>query len=437
MAMRRNGSSGLGLAPLLIAALAISAPTHASADPLTRFLDGIFKKEQPQAQPAPTRAAPRQRSRPATKARQVPRKPQPATVIVRDAQQRREANTFIAVIGDSLAESLVEGLREAFAATSEIAVVNRASAGTGLARATEQDWEFLTRDYTRDGMPNPQAITLGVVFFGADSKPSVVDGAGELVPFGAPRWQELMAERIDAAVRAFADRGVPLVWVGPPPMKAEAHNDIAAALNALYRDEVVKAGGVFVDIWAAFSNEDKGFIASGPDVKGQDARLRAADGVGLTRSGARKVAHFTEVEIRRLLQARGVSAVIATTAETSSDSDENRADRAGTLLSLPDMPVPVVIPVKPVAGPILPLLAIQPTPDGTLLQSRPLAKGDAAALIHQVYGEGRAPEPVAGRADDFSWPADTTRPGDVAGRSTDAPAGPTAPPAAVAARNTP
>lgn len=432
MALRRNRSPGCLVRRASAAALACAlafgagAPAQAASDPLTRFLDGIFKKEKPQPEPARPRVAPRQAPRPASaKPRQVPRRPQPATVIVRDAQQKREANTFIAVIGDSLAESLVGGLREAFASTSEIAVVNRASPATGLARATEQDWEFLTRDYTREGLPNPQAITLGAVFIGADDRQVVLDGAGAEVPFGDPRWQALMAARIDAAIRSFVDRGVPLVWVGLPPMKAEAHNDVAAALNTLYRDEVARAGGVFVDIWAAFASEDKSFIASGPDVKGQDARLRTADGVGLTPSGARKVAHFTEREIRRLLQARGVSTVIAATSDAPPGGDEPHSQ--GTLLSLPDMPVPVVIPVKPLAGPILPLLAIQPTPDGTLLRSRPPLKGDAAALTHRVYGEGRALEPVSGRADDFSWPRDAIP----------VRLGADAAPAALAARGTP
>lgn len=407
----------------------VIAPARTAADPLTRLLDGIFKKEQPQTRPAPPRATPRQQPRPA-RARQVPRQPQPATVIVRDAQQRREANAFIAVIGDSLADSLVGGLRETFASASEIAVVNRASPRFTLGRASEQDWVFLTRDYTREGLPNPQPITLGVVFLGADDRQSIVDTDGASIPFSAPQWREIMAERIDAAVRAFADRGVPLVWVGPPPMKAETHNSMMATLNGLYRDEVQKAGGVFVDIWTAFANEDKGFIATGPDVKGQDARLRAADGIGLTQSGARKVAHFTEVEIRRLLQARGVSAVIAAPVEMPVGDDGT--DRPGTLLSLPDVPIPVVIPVKPVTGPILPLLAIQPTPEGSLLRSRPLAKGDAAALIHRVYGEGRTPEPVPGRADDFSWAGDTVT-------DTRAPLGNAAgnAPAEIAARNKP
>ncbi|MFD2249652.1 hypothetical protein FHS82_003292 [Pseudochelatococcus lubricantis] len=382
---------------------AAQAPLHAASDPLTRFLDSIFKKEQQPAQPPAARSVRQKPTRPPApaQARKVPRKPRPATVIVRDAQQKREANTFIAVIGDSLGEALAGGLQEAFATTREIAVVSRAGAETSLTRATLPDWAFLMRDYSREGMPAPQPITVGVVLLGAEPPRSLMDGEVE-VPFESARWKELMSGRIDSLIRTFADRDLPLIWVGLPPMKNEAHSDAASALNALYREEVLKAGGVFVDIWAGFSNDEKEFTANGPDVRGQTAQLRNGDGVGLTKAGGRKAAHFVELEIRRLLQARGLSTVIAATpAETSPQAE---ADQEGALLSLPDMPVPVVIPVKPAAGPILPLASLQSAPDGQLLTQRPVLKGDAAVLVHRVYGEGRAPEPVAGRADDFSWP---------------------------------
>lgn len=367
-------------------AICTATPSLAASDPLTRFLDSIFKKEQ---QPPPA-AKPRPRI---SQTRQVPKRPQPATVIVRDAQQKNEANTFIAVIGDSLGEALVGGLREAFDGTREIAIVNRSSPTTNFTRASAQDWIFLTRDYTRESLPTPQPITLGVVFIGIDEQRDLLDTNATLAPPGSPRWLALMAERVEALIRTFADRRIPLVWIGLPPMKSEEQMAIATALNALYRDEVLKAGGTFVDIWAGFSNDEKGFVSTGPDVKGQEARLRTPDGVGLTPSGARKVAHFAELEIRRLLQARGVATVIAT--------PESEITNSG--ITLPDVLGPVVLPVKPIAGPILPLPTIKPASDGKLVQARPKIKGDAATIAYRVYGEGYMPDPIMGRADDFHW----------------------------------
>ncbi|MFT0892001.1 hypothetical protein [Pseudochelatococcus sp. G4_1912] len=382
----------------LICSAVFGAGTQAIAasDPLTRFLDGIFKKNQQQPPPPVVKKRPVQ-------TRQVPKRPQPATVIVRDAQQKHEANTFIAVIGDSLGGSLVDGLREAFSGADDIAIVNRTTPKTNLTRASAQDWIFLTRDYTRESQPNPEPITLGVVFIGADEQRTLLDIDGTEAKVGSPRWITLMTERVDTLIRTFADRRIPLVWVGLPPMKPEAQSTTASTLNALYREEVLKAGGVFVDIWAAFSNDEKGFISSGPDVKGQEARLRTPDGIGLTPSGGRKVAHFTELEIRRLLQARGMSTVIAiTTPDPASDNS------LGKLKSLPDVLAPSVISVKPIAGPILPLLSIQPASNGKLQQKRPVLKGDAAIIARRVYDEGLALEPIAGRADDFSWPSRMT-----------------------------
>ncbi|MGI6244182.1 MAG: hypothetical protein ACOYJQ_00240 [Pseudochelatococcus sp.] len=394
------------IAAIAAAGLMAGAPAvtlHAASDPLTRFLDSIFRKE---AQPAPPQPVVKSvRPKPARPAQpqKVPRKPRPATVIVRDAQQKREANTFIAVIGDTLGEALAGGLREAFASAREIAVVNRAGADTSLMRAQTPDWAFLTRDYSREGMPASQPITVGVVLIGAEPPRSLSEDDTE-IPVGAPRWRELMTARIESLIRTFVDRGIPLIWVGLPPMKNEAHSVSASALNALYREEVQRAGGVFVDIWAGFSNDEKGFAANGPDVRGQTTQLRSGDGIGLTKAGGRKAAHFVELEIRRLLQARGLSAVIA---ESPVERETQPQEDQGASLSLPDMPVPVVIPVKPVAGPILPLARLQAAPGGELMAQRPVLKGDAAVLVHRVYGEGRVPEPVAGRADDFSWPPET------------------------------
>ena len=46
----------------------------------------------------------------------------------------------------------------------------------------------------------------------------------------------------------------------------------------------------------------------GPDFEGQIRRLRAGDGVHFTRAGARKLAHYVEREIRRVMLARATPA---------------------------------------------------------------------------------------------------------------------------------
>jgi len=114
--------------------------------------------------------------------------------------------------------------------------------------------------------------------------------------------------------------------------------------------------------------------------------LRSYDGIYFTKPGARKLAHYVEREITRLLAAR--SAPIALPTEPATP-DAN---------AVPGQPAP-----RPLAGPILPLVASSVGTDQLLggPGSRPAAV-DALAARTLVKGEALAPP--AGRADDFVWP---------------------------------
>jgi hypothetical protein len=114
--------------------------------------------------------------------------------------------------------------------------------------------------------------------------------------------------------------------------------------------------------------------------------LRTYDGVYFTKPGARKLAHYVEREITRLLAAR--SAPIALPTEPATP-DAN---------AVPGQPAP-----RPLAGPILPLAASSVSTDQLLggPGTRPAAV-DALAARTLVKGEALTPPP--GRADDFSWP---------------------------------
>jgi hypothetical protein len=108
--------------------------------------------------------------------------------------------------------------------------------------------------------------------------------------------------------------------------------------------------------------------------------------VFFTKAGARKLAHYVEREINRLLAAR--SAPIALPIEPATP-DAN---------PLPGQPAP-----RPLAGPILPLVASSVGTDQLLggPGSRPVAIDGLAA---RVLVKGEPLSAPAGRADDFGWP---------------------------------
>ncbi len=207
-----------------------------------------------------------------------------------------------------------------------------------------------------------------------------------LYEFRAERWVELYSKKIEEMIGVMKSRGVPVIWVGLPAVRGAKATADMLFLDSLYRDAAGKAGITYVDVWDGFVDEAGRFLQQGPDFEGQIRRLRSLDGVYFTRPGARKLAHYVEREITRLLATRSAPFTLPSEPATP---DAN---------ALPGQPAP-----RPLAGPILPLVASSVGTDQLLggPGSRPAAV-DALAARTLVKGEPLAPP--AGRADDFVWP---------------------------------
>jgi uncharacterized protein len=204
--------------------------------------------------------------------------------------------------------------------------------------------------------------------------------------FREERWVELYSKKIEEMIAVLKSKGVPVLWVGLPAVRGAKPTSDMLFLDALYRDAAGKAGITYVDVWDGFVDEAGRFLSRGPDFEGQPRQLRSYDGVYFTQFGARKLAHYVEREITRLLAARSAPIELPTEPATP---DAN---------ALPGQPAP-----RPLAGPILPLVASSVGTDQLLggPGSRPAAV-DALAARTLVKGEALAPP--AGRADDFVWP---------------------------------
>jgi uncharacterized protein len=207
-----------------------------------------------------------------------------------------------------------------------------------------------------------------------------------LYEFREDRWVELYSKKIEEMIAVLKSKGVPVLWVGLPAIRGPKGTADMLFLDSLYRDAAGKAGITYVDVWDGFVDEAGRFLQKGPDFEGQMRQLRSYDGVYFTKPGARKLAHYVEREITRLLAAR--SAPIALPTEPATP-DAN---------AVPGQPAP-----RPLAGPILPLVASSVGTDQLLggPGSRPAA---VDALAARTLVKGEALTPPAGRADDFAWP---------------------------------
>ncbi len=207
-----------------------------------------------------------------------------------------------------------------------------------------------------------------------------------VVQFRDERWVELYNKKIDEMIAVLKTKGVPVLWVGLPAVRGAKATSDALFLDALYREGAAKAGITYVDVWDGFVDEAGRFLQQGPDFEGQIRRLRSYDGVYFTKPGARKLAHYVEREVSRLLAGRSAPFTLPSEPGTP---DAN---------ALPGQPAP-----RPLAGPILPLVASSVGTDQLLggPGSRPAS---VDALVARTLVKGEPLAPPAGRADDFAWP---------------------------------
>jgi uncharacterized protein len=357
-------------------------------------------RQEPAYQPEPAYRPQRRREAPAEPREARRRVPRAAPATAEKPQEVEvEPSTFIAVFGDTFADLVSKGLDDVLEENLDIEIVNKARGDSGLARLDHYDWPKAIQDFLASG----QKITYAVVMLGANDRQAIREGETAHDPL-SDRWREIYRERVDAVIKPFVERRVPFLWVSLPPMRNERTSTDSMAMNGIFKDRVQKAGGIYVDMWEAFGNEENRYSPVGPDVDGQVARLRSNDGIHFTRAGARKAAHFVDVELKRLIEARGPGTNVAA-APAAPGAEGSAVDRLVNT-AVPAVPDPLSLLPKPrpEVGPVLPLNRVDVSPGGTLASAPPRLDPSTAVTVERALRDGVPPAPRPGRADDFSWP---------------------------------
>lgn len=366
------------------------------------------------------------------------------------AKRDTVAERNVLVIGDAMADWLAYGLEDAYSDQPDMGVIRKYKTVSGLIRYQPKgdpaDWAAAAKGILANENPDAIVVMLGLSDRAAirepaaekkadkkdarakpgdkpDAKPGEKPGdkpdaaakSGEkpvdtelspddadndaqatpdktarspngLYEFRDERWVELYGKKIEEMINVLKSKGVPVLWVGLPAIRGQKGTSDMLFLDTLYRDGAGKAGITYVDVWDGFVDEAGRFMPRGPDFEGQPRKLRTDDGVFFTKAGARKLAHYVEREVTRLLAVRSGPIALPSEPATPDASTE------------PGKPAP-----RPLAGPVLPLVASSVGTDQLLggAGSRP-ATVDALAARTLVKGEALAPP--AGRADDFVWP---------------------------------
>ncbi|GLK74808.1 hypothetical protein GCM10008171_00600 [Methylopila jiangsuensis] len=300
--------------------------------------------------------------------------PTPAPEIAQPAAPAVAPTTFVAVIGDSIADGLATGLGDAFADAPELGVKRYVKANAGLVRTDYHDFVAAAREAVSAG-----PLAYAVIDVGVNDRQPFLD-ARDLAPL-SPGWKRLYVARIDALLAPFREKNVPVYWVGLAPSESVRASSDHIALNALARERVEAAGGTYVDVWEGFVDENGDYAAVGPQLDGRTGRLRLDDGVHFSKAGARKLAHYVEQELRKTFKPKAPAEALAA------------APADGGLGAPPEAARP-----KPLAGPLVVLTAgPRASEGGALLDAA--QKGDRPASERR-----EAPEAAPGRIDDHRWP---------------------------------
>jgi uncharacterized protein len=350
------------------------------------------------------------------------------------ATPRKDATVKIVVMGDANADWLAYGLEDAFSEKPEIGIVRKHRTDSGLIRYDQRrdsEWPQVAREIIaaekpqlivmmignndrqtiREKAPPPPPANAQPIQPPPAIPPSRPDVEGQpverqhpqLTPtqarqaaygpweFQSEKWELAYIKRIEATIAALKSAGVPIIWVGLPSQRSTNASDDSSYLNELYRSQAEKAGIVNVDIWDGFVDEAGKFSPQGPDYLGQTRRLRTSDGVYFTKFGARKLAHYVEREIERIIGNKGMP--VALPVPVGSGPEAPNAKGGGPAQ-------------RPAAGPVVPLTETRVAPEELLGGGGGTPAAATGATVSRVLTKGEALAAPSGRADDFRWPRD-------------------------------
>jgi uncharacterized protein len=373
-------------------------------------------------------SSPRQRERP----REVEKEQPPDYSHAPPATPRKDATVKVVVMGDANADWLAFGLEDAFSEKPEIGIVRKHGTDSGLIRYDQRrdsEWPQVAREIIaaekpkfivmmignndrqtiREKAPPPAPANAQPIQPPPAVPPSRPDLERQpveqkhphLTPtqarqadygpweFQSEKWELAYIKRIDETIAALKSAGVPIIWVGLPSQRGTKAADDSTYLNELYRSRAEKAGIIYVDIWDGFVDEAGKFSTQGPDYLGQTRRLRTGDGVYFTKFGARKLAHYVEREIERIIGNKGLPVALPVPVGPATQAPNAKSGGAAQ---------------RPAAGPVVPLTETRVAPEELMGGAGVTPAAAIGAIVTPALTKGEALAVPSGRADDFRWP---------------------------------
>ncbi|KKB76933.1 hypothetical protein VW35_16245 [Devosia soli] len=263
-----------------------------------RTLFDVLFGEEPQAAPPPPVVQ-------QTQPRRAAPKPTAALPPPKPTIEKAPGATRLAVFGDSLAVDVAKALDRFYAEDPNLVVIDQGVGSSGFVREDYFDWNKAIGEQIAE-----DTFDLAVVVIGVNDRQEIkVDG--QSYNSLTPGWTAAYQARLNQFLGQLRAARKPVIWVGLPPMSKSEYSAAISQISALHKMAAFSGGAEFLDIYDRFLGEDGKYSSYGPDVNGQNARMRKDDGIHFSAAGADKLAFYISQSIRTFYRGGGVTLAVS------------------------------------------------------------------------------------------------------------------------------
>ena len=207
--------------------------------------------------------------------------------------------TRLMVFGDSMASDLGKALDRLYEEDPNLAIINQGVGSSSFVRPDFFDWpKAVANALEKD------EFDVAVFFIGINDRQKMNLG-GQSYGSLTPEWTAEYSTRVGDVVRAVRAAGKPIIWVGLPPVAPPKLGAALIQVNDIQRLAAFGGGAEFVDIYERFATEEGAYSANGPDLNGNQVRMRRDDGIHFTNAGSDKLAFYVNQVLRTYYRGGG------------------------------------------------------------------------------------------------------------------------------------
>ncbi len=221
------------------------------------------------------------------------------------AVEKAPGATRLAVFGDSMAVDLSKALERYYAEDPNLVVIGQGVGSSGFVRDDYFDWNAAINEQIA-----ADTFDLAIVIIGINDRQEMKVN-GRTYPALSDEWRAEYQSRLNRFLGSLRAARKPVVWVGLPPMSKTDYSTAMTQISALQKLAAFSGGAEFLDIYERFLGEDGRYSSQGPDVNGQNARMRKDDGIHLATAGSDKVAFYLSQPIRNFYRGGAVTIAVA------------------------------------------------------------------------------------------------------------------------------